>query len=320
MKKILFFLMGGIILMPGSCASETKSVKKKVVKPVKPVPVVVETKIEHDKIAGLFTFPGGKLKALVMSFDDGPDQDKRLIEMFNKYGIKGTFHLNSGKFAAKSKTSLEQLKIVYAGHEVSAHSVSHPHLEFLPASKVSNEILDDRKKLEAVFGYPIHGMSYPFGTYNQLVLDMLPSLGIKYSRTVTMDTSFHLPKNLLVWNPTCHSGSGEYWAKKFIETKRDEMMLLFIWGHAWEFDNAATDAAKEKNWAVIDNICALLAKETGIWPATAMEVADYITAAQDVVTKSPDGMLVNSSDITLWVKSKDKGVKLKPGQKLAIPK
>ncbi|RJP49378.1 MAG: polysaccharide deacetylase [Anaerolineaceae bacterium] len=243
MKQVLIAIIGGLILISGSCSSAPK---KKVVKPVKPKPVNVETKIEHDKIAGLFVFPGGKLKALVMSFDDGPDQDKRLIEIFNKYGIKGTFHLNSGKFAAKSKASLDQLKTVYKGHEVSAHSVSHPHLEFLPASKVSNEILADREKLEKVFGYPIHGMSYPFGTYNQLVLDLLPSLGIVYSRTVTIDASFRLPKNLLVWNPTCHSGTGEYWAKKFIETKKDEMMLLFIWGHAWEFDNAATDSAKEK--------------------------------------------------------------------------
>ena len=41
-------------------------------------------------------FPGGKHKALTMSYDDGRTQDRRLIEIFNKYGIRGTFHLNSG--------------------------------------------------------------------------------------------------------------------------------------------------------------------------------------------------------------------------------
>ena len=33
-------------------------------------------------------FPGGKAKALTMSYDDGKLQDKRLIGIFNKYGIK----------------------------------------------------------------------------------------------------------------------------------------------------------------------------------------------------------------------------------------
>ena len=42
-------------------------------------------------------FPGGKRKALTMSFDDGRDSDRRAVEILNKYGIKGTFHLNAGK-------------------------------------------------------------------------------------------------------------------------------------------------------------------------------------------------------------------------------
>ena len=38
----------------------------------------------------------GKKKAITFSFDDGVSQDIRLIELFNKYGLKGTFNLNSG--------------------------------------------------------------------------------------------------------------------------------------------------------------------------------------------------------------------------------
>ena len=42
-------------------------------------------------------YPGGKTKALTMSFDDGRIFDRDLIIMFNKYGIKGTFHLISSR-------------------------------------------------------------------------------------------------------------------------------------------------------------------------------------------------------------------------------
>ena len=36
-------------------------------------------------------FPQGKHKVLTMSYDDGKIFDRKLIEIFNKYGIKGTF-------------------------------------------------------------------------------------------------------------------------------------------------------------------------------------------------------------------------------------
>ena len=34
-------------------------------------------------------FPGGKAKALTMSYDDGKVQDRRLIDIFNKYFMRG---------------------------------------------------------------------------------------------------------------------------------------------------------------------------------------------------------------------------------------
>ena len=33
-------------------------------------------------------FPGGKHKVLTLSYDDGKVQDRRLVKIFNKYGIK----------------------------------------------------------------------------------------------------------------------------------------------------------------------------------------------------------------------------------------
>lgn len=36
-------------------------------------------------------FLGGKSKALTLSYDDGVKQDKRLIDIMKKNGLKGTF-------------------------------------------------------------------------------------------------------------------------------------------------------------------------------------------------------------------------------------
>lgn len=37
----------------------------------------------------------GKTRALTFSYDDGVTQDVRLIKLFDKYGMKATFNLNS---------------------------------------------------------------------------------------------------------------------------------------------------------------------------------------------------------------------------------
>ena len=40
-------------------------------------------------------YPNGKRKAFNITYDDGILQDIRFVELLNKYGVKGTFNLNS---------------------------------------------------------------------------------------------------------------------------------------------------------------------------------------------------------------------------------
>jgi len=47
------------------------------------------------------SYPNGATKAVIFSYDDGVIQDRKLVELFNKYQIVGTFNLNSGLFAKK---------------------------------------------------------------------------------------------------------------------------------------------------------------------------------------------------------------------------
>ena len=72
-------------------------------------------------------FPGGKHKALTMSYDDGRLEDRRLIEIFNRNGIRGTFHLNSGLWAGDARRiQPEEIAELYRGHEVACHTATHP--------------------------------------------------------------------------------------------------------------------------------------------------------------------------------------------------
>lgn len=40
----------------------------------------------------------GKTKVLTLSYDDGTVHDIKLIEIMNRYGLKGTFNVNTGSY------------------------------------------------------------------------------------------------------------------------------------------------------------------------------------------------------------------------------
>ena len=104
-------------------------------------------------------FPEGKKTALTMSYDDGCDSDKRLVEIFNKNGIKGTFHLNSVHMSkpGNGRVQFDEVKDLYKGHEVSCHTFTHPHPTCVPDTMLVNEILEDRRALEKACGYTVRG-------------------------------------------------------------------------------------------------------------------------------------------------------------------
>lgn len=51
----------------------------------------------------------GKMKCLTFSYDDGVTQDKRLVKIFNRYGLKATFNINSELFGTPGYLRREHL-------------------------------------------------------------------------------------------------------------------------------------------------------------------------------------------------------------------
>ena len=126
-------------------------------------------------------FPEGKAKALTMSYDDGKIQDERLIGIFNKYGIKGTFNLNYGLMEREQEPPRipgSRVAELYKGHEVATHTMTHPTIERCPLTEVAGEILEDRKGLEELTGQLVRGHAYPNGSYSDDIKHRFRHLGI----------------------------------------------------------------------------------------------------------------------------------------------
>ena len=257
-------------------------------------------------------FPNGKPKALTFSYDDGEKQDIRLCQLFNKYGLKGTFNLNSGFMSVEpsessSKVALSQIPEVYAGHEVAVHTVNHPFLERMTTVEIAAEILEDRRTLEKYTGYVVRGMAYPFGTYNDDVIRVAKDLGIAYSRGVHSHYGFGIPPKWLEMPATCHQEYDKIFdlAEKFINSKATadwrgaNGWLFYIWGHSYEYRT-------EEDWERMEKLCALLANREEIWYATNIEIYDYVEAYRSLCFSADLESAYNPSGIDVWLMHKGK--------------
>jgi len=221
-------------------------------------------------------FPNGKIKALTLSYDDGVEQDIRLTEILNRYKIKGTFNLNSGLQSGASQWSRGNVVIrrmnaaglpkLYSGHEIAVHSLTHPHLENLDRETVINELEQDMINLERIFNTEIHGMAYPFGTFNDTVVEAVRDCKLRYARGVKSTYSFDIPQDLLRYQPTIHHSDPALMelAESFIALKPSKPSVFYLWGHSYEFE-------VDNNWQLIDDFCRLVSGRDDIFYATNAE-------------------------------------------------
>ena len=71
------------------------------------------------------------------------------------------------------------------GVEFEAHTATHPHLGEVPAAEARREMADSKDVLEQRLQKPITTLCYPYGSFNEGVLDMAVELG--YRQAVTTE-------------------------------------------------------------------------------------------------------------------------------------
>ena len=266
-------------------------------------------------------FPGGKVKALTLSYDDGVEQDIRLIDIMKEHGLKGTFNINSGLYAPEGtvypegrihrrmtrEAALELYKD--SGMEVAVHGLTHPFLEQLPINLCTQEVLQDRINLENDFGGLVRGMAYPYGTTSDDVVASLKQCGIVYSRTTVSTEKFSIPTDWLRLPATCHHNNPRLMelAENFVTNEKNQGPLLFyLWGHSYEFE-------KNDNWNVIEEFAEYMGGREDIWYATNIEIYDYIAAYNQLLFSMDGKTVYNPSCVKLYFEMNGKLFCAKPG-------
>ena len=227
----------------------------------------------------------GKKKALTFSFDDGVVQDIKAIEILNKYGLKATFNLNSGTLGLLSehkweggsyrhdKVNAKDVRKIYEGHEVGAHTIYHPNLVNLSTERIIAEVEGDRCALENLVGYEISTMAYPCGPINsdERVANILREhTGIQFARSYQSNGSFDLQEDFLLFQSTVyfvHVKEMYRLAEKFLEMNPEKPQLYYIWGHTYELDIGCNI-----KWEDFEAFCRFIAGHKDIFYATNKEI------------------------------------------------
>lgn len=227
----------------------------------------------------------GKKKAITFSYDDGVAQDIRLIELFDKYGLKSTFNLNSEKLGKPYKLVREGVEIdhnkiaaadvrhVYANHEIAAHTLTHPTLPNLTDEKeIIRQVEEDRLNLSELAGYEVVGFAYPGGgiNHNPYIANLIRNhTGVKYARTTDCNHAFELQTNLFQFQPTSyHHKELDHMfmlAEQFFTMETDRPQLFYIWGHAYEFDI-------HNDWDRFEEFCKFISNRADVFYGTNKDV------------------------------------------------
>lgn len=271
-------------------------------------------------------FPEGKTRAITFSYDDGVEADKKLVAILNKYGLKGTFNLNSALFECKEwhdrMNEEETYNLFKDGpHEVALHGARHIFMDKVPPTEALFETVKCREYLENKFERIVRGHAYAYNGYNDKVVEILKSVGVLYSRTTDSSYSFEIPKDFLRLNPTCHHSDkrmGELCDKFFESSPLDEFKhregkLFIVWGHSYEFDD-------NKNWELIENLGKRAQKCKDLWCATLGEICDYINSYNNLVYSLDGERVFNPSCNSVWLEIRGKTYEVKSGQTVVFEK
>lgn len=192
---------------------------------------------------------------VVQCWDDGVTADARLIEILRRHGAKATFNLNPGLHGPTRghgwtyrgtevlRFARDELAAVYDGFTIANHSLTHPHLDQIPPDTARREIADARDALQQHFAQPVDGFAYPFGRYNDTVMDLVRAAGHTYARTTVIAHQPFPPADPMALHPSCHFLDPDFWTR--FEQARLAHHTFYFWGHSYELTT-------EPMWSAFD--------------------------------------------------------------------
>ncbi len=153
------------------------------------------TAINLDFVHGCFMNKecGIPEKPVVLTFDDGYiEHYEYAFPVLRQHNFPAIFFVIAGDVGKTNKDwkfrdyperrligwpEIEEMK--GSGMTIGSHSITHPFLTKLSYEDAVREIEGSRKYLEDKTGTPIENFTYPYGDYNEVIIDIVKNHGYK---------------------------------------------------------------------------------------------------------------------------------------------
>ena len=192
------------------------------------------------------------------SWDDGHVLDRKLAELLDRHGVRGTFYVSQSYPDIGELLSEEDIRELSVRHEVGAHTLTHPNLTTLEGRVRNEEILGSKQWLERVTDKVVPLFCYPSGLYTEEVRRAVLDAGFLGARTTQWPsvylpaTPFEMATTLPVYPlPFRKLAGGRLWWRKLLQPLFERYARYRVLGVPWWRMSSWQSAAR----AALDHAC-----------------------------------------------------------------
>jgi len=126
-----------------------------------------------------------------INFDDGfQSAYDNGLPILDAAGFKTTQFIITGRFETPGYISSSDVLVMEShGHEIAAHTRTHPYLAGMSQAAQQNEILGSYQDLTGLLGHPPANFAYPYGSRDDTSISLVKSTGFSSARVIGVN--FH---------------------------------------------------------------------------------------------------------------------------------
>lgn len=142
----------------------------------------------QNYIFGLDTLPP---KPVILSFDDGYDDNLWAAKKLHEQNLKGVFFVVTKTLDTPEHLTTANLRLMSSwGMEIGSHGKYHADLRQIRFDKVPLQMAESKKVLEAILGVPVISFCYPAGGYTYRIGRACSKTGFWFARTTRPGISY----------------------------------------------------------------------------------------------------------------------------------
>jgi peptidoglycan/xylan/chitin deacetylase (PgdA/CDA1 family) len=200
-------------------------------------------------------FPQGMVS---LSFDDGYlSQYDVARPILNAAGIKGTFFIVSSYLDGSDPfymTQAQMLQMNQDGHEIGAHTKTHPFLSQLTPAQMQDEIAGSKADLLAMGATPVSTFAYPYGDYNATVVQTVQNAGFIGARSVNAGYNDKLADKYLLMDQHVENTVTPAQIQSYIDQAVANKTWLILELHQQDYSGDQYSNTPETLQAIVDYI------------------------------------------------------------------